>query len=138
MPPTWQPPAFSTEPWYSDPRDYRCPQDATLDSVEIGEQASTDLNDSLRPAMVVKLLSTHSQGTILFSYFGVRRHSLTCYQCDQGAGTWLRDEFSRSDDDLTQHRIFWHTTTGENSQWIIEADQIALHWAGDLSHATDE
>ncbi len=85
--------------------------------------------------MVVKLLNAHSKGMILFSYFGVRHHSLTCYQCDQGAGTWLRDEFSCSEDGLTKHRIAWHTTTGENSQWTIEADKIEFRWASDPSHS---
>jgi hypothetical protein len=121
----WQPPAFSTEAWYSDPADHRCPHDAGLEFVEVRELARDEVRQT---AITLKLLGADQDGWITLSYFGVRRHSLTSYFCDQGAGEWLRDEFSESKAGLTEHRITLCSGASGTSQWTIEAKEVRYGW----------
>src|SRR5215207_10005365 len=120
----WEPPVFSTAPWYSDPGDHRCPHDAWLESVEIREPSTSARGAARNTAITVKLLGAYQDGWITLSYFGVRSHALTSYQCDQGVGDWLRDEFTPSDAGLTTHRITWCAGAGRTTQWLIEAEKI--------------
>jgi hypothetical protein len=121
-------PAFSLEPWYADPRDHRCPHDASLEVVEIKESASGSPNMAEPSTIVLKLLGAYHNGWITLTYEGVRHHTLSRYQCDQGLGGWLRDEFALTDDGLIAHRITWHSTAGGTSHWVIEAENVSYRW----------
>jgi len=124
----WHPPAFSLEPWYSDPADHRCPHDAWLESLEIIEPATGSPGEKRRISIKLTLLGAYHDGLLVFTYFGVRRHSLTSYACDQGVGDWLRDEFSASADGMIAHRIIWHCPASGASQWLIEAAEVTCEW----------
>lgn len=131
----WQAPAFAAASWYSDPDDPRCPLDARLDALEIHEHKppADARGEKRKPDIVLRLLGAHGHdgGAIVFSYFGVRRHSLCAYLCDQGSGAWLRDEFEKAEDGRVTHRITWRSETGGISRWWIEAERIELaHVAG--------
>lgn len=121
-------PEFSSEPWYSDPREHRCPHDAWLEALEISEPAAGARKEKRETIITLKLLGAYHDGWITFLYLGVKSHSITCYQCDQGAGDWLRDEFSVSDSGLIAHRITWSTPAGTTSQWMIEAREVSYNW----------
>lgn len=128
MPSPWQPPSFSTESWYLDPADSRCPHDGEVDSLEIAKSAAETSSGVGHDAVTLTLLGAHRIGWLVFTYSGVRSHSLASYCCDQGAGNWLRDEFTASSAGLTCHRITWHCPDSGTSQWLIEAAEIRYEW----------
>jgi hypothetical protein len=115
-------PDFAISPWYLDPRDHRCPLDAILDVL--------DISKSMPPtaAITIKLFNRIQDGFIIFKYAGVAGHRLPCYECDQGFGHWLRDEFCITDKGLIEHRITWTLAASGSSQWMIEAEQISFEW----------
>jgi hypothetical protein len=131
----WKPPEFSKEAWYSDPGDHRCPHDAWLESVEVREPAKGDRSQHRRTAITLKLLGAYQDGWIILTYSGVRSHTLTLYQCDQGVGDWLRDEFSPSSAGLICHRITWCSGAAGTSQWLIEAEDVKYEWQPKRSEA---
>ena len=122
-------PKFASERWYSDPQDHRCPQNSWLEALEISEPASGDRSERRRTVITLKLLGAYHDGWITFAYSDVRRHSVTCYQCDQGAGNWLRDEFAIGDAGFIVHRITWLAVAGSTSQWVIEARDVTYTWS---------
>ena len=125
MPPL---PEFSTAPWYADPTDHRCPNDATVESVEISGPAEGSRNPATDPAITLKLLGAHQDGWIVLHYSGVRGHNLASYHCDQGIGQWRRDEFSVLEPNLIRHRITWWSEASGTTQWVIEAGEVSYDW----------
>ena len=124
-------PPFAQEPWYADPHDPRCPRDASLDAVEIRESGLRLAPAAEEPAAItLKLLGASHGSRITLVYQGVTRHTLTRYQCDQGVGQWLRDEFAVTDAGRVEHRITWHSAAGGTSHWLIEAEKVSYTWAG--------
>lgn len=121
-------PVFAAEAWYSDPSDHRCPHDAWLESLEVREPATGHRNEQRGMAIKLTVLGAYHDGWITFTYSGVRSHSLTSYQCDQGLGDWLRDEFSTSAAGLILHRITWQSPINGASQWLIEAADVSYEW----------
>ena len=116
-PARWEPPAFANAPWYLDADDDRCLQDARLERVD----------EDIAAHRVALTLITRGGGKVTLEYRGVRRHTIPCYACDQGAGEWRRDEFEASAAGRTLHRITWRSeAAGTTAQWRIEAEAIVF------------
>lgn len=124
----WRPPVFSTEPWYHDPTDHRCPHDAWLDSVELREPAKGARGEQRQTAIVIRLLAAYHDGWITLRYAGVRRYSLASDECEKGMGDWLRDEFEAGEAGRILHRITWCFGPSRTSQWFVEAEAVTYEW----------
>jgi len=121
-------PEFSTAPCYADPADYRCPINATVESVEISGPAEGSRDPADGTAITLKLLGARQAGWIVLHYSGVRGHNLASYHCDQGIGHWRRDEFSSAEPNLICHRITWWSEASGTTQWVIEAEAVSYEW----------
>ena len=121
-------PDFFRASWYSDRKDHRCPQDSFLDSIQVDDEESGETNETSGDVITVRLRKAEGVAQIAFTYSGVRHRELTCYQCDQGIGYWLRDEFTIGASGILRHRITWQSPLNGTSQWIIEAQNVMMNW----------
>ena len=125
---TRQLPAYTSEAWYSDPSDHRCPHDAWLEAIEISEPAQGQRNEQRQTTITMRLFGAYHDGHIVLRYLGVQAFSLVNKSSVRGLGDWLKDEFSICND-LIAHQITWSGfgPKGE-SQWIIKAEEISYEW----------
>ncbi len=121
-------PDFFSAPWYSDPRDHRCPHDAWLESVEISEPAEGARKENRQTAITIKLLGAYHDGNIVLRYRGVTTYSLASSSCTKGLSDWLSDQFSQRYG-MIVHSITWAGHARESqSQWQIEAESVTYEW----------
>jgi len=121
-------PAFAAAGWYADPNDHRCPHDAWLEVLEVGEIGEGDRQAQRKTTITIRLLGAYHDGHIVFRYSGVTRYSLHTSSSVGGVGDWLRDELSASGDGLLEHRITWCRGADSKSEWFIEAEDVSYEW----------
>lgn len=121
-------PEFATAQWYADPRDHRCPHDGWLESVEITEPASGARQERRATAVTLRLLGAYHDGHIRFRYTGVTSYRLSSEACGRGVGDWLRDELTVVEGGLLRHQITWCNGPDGESEWVIEAENVAYEW----------
>jgi len=122
-------PQFASAEWYADPRDHRCPHDAWLEAIEIGELATGDRSQFRTTHIVLRLLGAYHDGHILLRYSGVESYLLGGQSCAQGLGDWLSDEFSVNPSGVIVHHIKWSGRVPRSETlWVIECRAVSYEW----------
>jgi hypothetical protein len=127
-------PSFATDPWYSDPKDHRCPHDAWLEACDVHEIAEGDRGQIRSTAITLRLLSSYHDGYIVFRYKGVESFALAAEDSARGMRDWLSDNFTPTETGLIRHEITWSVA----SSWRIEAREITYEWIAKASNETVE
>jgi hypothetical protein len=122
-------PEISRQNWYVDPRDPRCPHDAWLGRFEF-DIVGREPDESRCPRVIrIKLLGAYHNGTITFTYRGVRAYSVALSD-PQGADRmprrrdWLNDAVEVLEGGFIRHQIEW-----ESQNWVIESLQAEYEWS---------
>jgi hypothetical protein len=119
--------ALGTAEWYQDPNDHRCPHDGWLENLVISEAADT--NKKRTTTILIRLLASHHDGYIEFSYPEVYGYKFESPSCARGLGDWRYDEFRLLPDGHLIHEIEWAGfPKSEGARWIIEASDVIFRW----------
>jgi hypothetical protein len=116
-------PLFARESWYTDHNDHRCPHDAWLESLEIGESAQGSRKEIREKFIRFRLLGAYHDGHLVFQYSAVKKYSVSCVSADLGHGDWLEDKISISEFGELVHEIQW-----ARGSWTIVAETITCDW----------
>jgi len=71
----------------------------------------------------VLLLGAHHDGSIEFTYKGVKRYSIEAVRDVAGHGDWLEDRV-----DVKKHDPLLHKVTLANGAFEIEAEDVEYRW----------
>jgi hypothetical protein len=118
--------AFALSDWYYSDF-HRCPHDAWVESVEIGETSSGERQQIREPWIHIRLLSASHAGHIHFHYEKVIGYRLEGEQLLARAtahGDWLADELTLGSDGLLVHEILFLSGTA----WSIECSGIRYEY----------
>jgi hypothetical protein len=119
--------ALATSDWYHNFNDHRCPHDAWLESVEIGEDASGVRHEERTAALKIRLLGAYHDGHIELRYPRVFSYALRGDAVGRGHRDWLYDELRLSEQDRLIHEIEW-CGTDDTAHWFIEAADLEFRW----------
>jgi hypothetical protein len=127
--------ALATSDWYFRFEDPRCPHDAWLESIEIGEHASGSRNQVRGAHLNVRLLGAYHDGHIELHYPRVCSYTLRGNLIHRGHCDWRYDELRLSERGNLIHEIEWCGAT-DTASWIIEASDIEFRWVPKTGSAT--
>lgn len=116
--------ALATAAWYLDPQDPRCPHDAWLEAVTLGERGGGPRMAMRATELRVRLLGAYHDGHIELSYVAVRRYECVAPDVAAGHGEWLWDEFRLGANGDVVHEIEW----SGGGRWLVEAADVAYCW----------
>ena len=120
---------LATSDWYFDPQDHRCPHDAWLDSITIGELAKGERGQARATSIRIRLLGAYHDLALEFYYPQVVGYELVSAACARGLGDWLYDEFTLSEGGNVLHEIEWRgSAQDEGSRWKICACDVHFSW----------
>ena len=109
--------------WYKFPENHRSPHDAWVESITISEPSSGERHQNRGLEIHVRLIGAYHDGTIEFTYKGVRRYAIEAMRDVAGHGDWLEDDV-----DVKRHDSLLHRVTLTNGSFEIEADDIEYKW----------
>ena len=100
-------PDFARESLNSDPSEHRCPHDAWLESLELGQLANGERSQDRISTITLRLLGAYHDAAIVFQYSDVKNFSIASGSSAHGLGDWLDDQFSLTTDNTLRHDINW-------------------------------
>jgi aminomethyltransferase len=123
---------FANAEWHYKTSDARCPHDAWLEELRIGEVEEQSGKFELKPIEIyVRLLGAYHDGHLEFIYKNIHQYSMNSerdFLLSKHKGgfyhhDWMRDEIRLSEDGFVIHEIEWL-----NARWIIECEDIECKW----------
>jgi len=109
--------------WYKLYEDHRSPAGARVESVTIKDRLTGEIEQNRGLEVQVRLMGAYHDGTIDFTYTGVRRYSVEGTRDVAGHPSWLEDDL-----DIRRHDSLLHSVTLTNGSFEIEADDIEYKW----------
>ena len=118
---------LASSDWYFDFGDHRCPHDAWLEQITIGESASGERGEIRTTSIRIRLLGAYHDGFFEFHYPRVIRYRLDMIDAEEGHQDWRYDEFRLSEDGHVIHEIEW-SGAGDAARWVIVASDVEYKW----------
>jgi hypothetical protein len=120
---------FATVPWHYDPTDHKCPHDAWLETLIVGEKKS-ERPQQRNIEVQACFLGAYHDGYLKLVYKEVQSYSFDTPAdfklppFNVGHGDWLIDEVRLSDRGFMLHEIEFSRGT----KWLVECIDFDYEW----------
>jgi hypothetical protein len=118
--------AFVSEPWFADPKDYRCPHDSWLETFTIEELGSGERQQLRNLRIKIRLLGAYHNYYLNFDYQNVTGYEAKCLSENKPTvahGDYLCDEIRYEGGNVVHEVVL-----SQKGSWIIACSDIIYTW----------